>query len=129
MLKIIVYLEAIRLASKQLHYNAKGPNFYSDHLMMDEIQSDIGDFVDEIKENVYMRSGKQVPYEHQIYENVLKILPTEIDLKYLRSLIVSCMDHIDEVSENSVKACDSDLLGKISSNLAKSLGFLNNRLS
>ena len=96
---------------------------------MDEIQSDIGDFVDEIKENVYMRSGKQVPYEHQIYENVLKILPTEIDLKYLRSLIVSCMDHIDEVSENSVKACDSDLLGKISSNLAKSLGFLNNRLS
>lgn len=129
MLKIIVYLEAIRLASKQLHYNAKGPNFYKDHLMMDEIQSDIGDFVDEIKENVYMRSGKQVPYEHQIYENVLKILPTEIDLKYLRSLIVSCMDHIDEVSENSVKACDSDLLGKISSNLAKSLGFLNNRLA
>lgn len=129
MLKIIVYLEAIRLASKQLHYNAKGPNFYSDHLMMDEIQSDIGDFVDEIKENVYMRSGKQVPYEHQIYENVLKILPTEIDLKYLRSLIVSCMDHIDEVSENSVKTCDSDLLGKIASNLAKSLGFLNNRLS
>lgn len=129
MLKIIVYLEAIRLAAKQLHYNAKGPNFYSDHLMMDEIQSDIGDFVDEIKENVYMRSGKQVPYEHQIYENVLKILPTEIDLKYLRSLIISCMDHIDEVSENSVKACDSDLLGKIASNLAKSLGFLNNRLA
>lgn len=129
MLKIIVYLEAIRLASKQLHYNAKGPNFYSDHLMMDEIQSDIGDFVDEIKENVYMRSGKQVPYEHQIYENVLKILPTEIDLKYLRSLIISCMDHIDEVSENSVKTCDSDLLGRIASDLAKSLGFLNNRLS
>ena len=48
--KIIIYLEAIKGLSKDLHYETKGQAFYGNHLLMDRIHDHLDDYQDEIKE-------------------------------------------------------------------------------
>ena len=40
--------------SKDIHYNAKGSDFWADHLMADEIFGGIDDFIDQVNENLFL---------------------------------------------------------------------------
>ena len=128
MFKLLVHLELIRLAAKQLHYNVSGSNFYSDHLLMDRIQEELIDFEDEIKENYYMANGEKVPPEKEISSTTANLLPINISMEDLQEFLMEALNTINDLSVDSKDAAEQDLLGKISSNLANSLGLLNNRL-
>lgn len=121
-------MELIRLAAKQLHYNVSGSNFYSDHLLMDRIQEELIDFEDEIKENYYMANGEKVPPEKEISSTAANLLPINISMEDLQEFLIEALNSINDLSVDSKDAAEQDLLGKISSNLANSLGLLNNRL-
>ena len=129
MFRILVQLEIIRMAAKQLHYNVKGSNFFSDHLMMDKIQENLIDFEDEIKENYFMANNEKVPPEKEISSAAANLLPINVNLEDLREFIIDTLNIINDESVKSKDAAEQDILGKISSDLAKSLGFLNNRLA
>jgi DNA-binding ferritin-like protein len=61
MLDIIYLLVAIQIFAKDAHYNFRGVDFKPLHEWMDEIADPIGEYVDDIKEQVLLRKGIAVP--------------------------------------------------------------------
>lgn len=124
---IIVYLTCIYGVAKDLHYTSKGICFYSLHLMFDNISDDILDYIDEIKENYYLANDYEVPTAKEINTQSLEFLSGSSTIEELKNLITLCIYHIEEyirINEN-LNEGDKSLLGDISNNLNKKLGFVN----
>lgn len=124
---IIVYLTCIYGVAKDLHYTSKGIYFYSLHLMFDNISDDILDYIDEIKENYYLANDYEVPTAKEINAQSLEFLSGSSTIEELKNLITLCIYHIEEyirINEN-LNEGDKSLLGDISNNLNKKLGFVN----
>lgn len=122
--KIIIYLEAIKGLSKDLHYETKGQAFYGNHLLMDRIHDHLSDYQDEIKENYFMYNEKSVPTHKTIIQNTIEMLPaddldTQAKMGILNELIKTAIYHIEQTikDDKNLDAGDSDLLGRISSTL------------
>lgn len=122
--KIIIYLEAIKGLSKDLHYETKGAAFYGNHLLMDRIHDHLDDYQDEIKENYFMYNEKSVPTHKTIIQNTIEMLPaddldTQAKMGILNELIKTAIYHIEQTikDDKNLDAGDSDLLGRISSTL------------
>lgn len=122
--KIIIYLEAIKGLSKDLHYETKGSAFYGNHLLMDRIHDHLDEYQDEIKENYFMYNEKSVPTHKTIIQNTIEMLPaddldTQAKMGILNELIKTAIYHIEQTikDDKNLDAGDSDLLGRISSTL------------
>lgn len=122
--KIIIYLEAIKGLSKDLHYETKGAAFYGNHLLMDRIHDHLDEYQDEIKENFFMYNEKSVPTHKTIIQNTIEMLPaddldTQAKMGILNELIKTAIYHIEQTikDDKNLDAGDSDLLGRISSTL------------
>lgn len=122
--KIIIYLEAIKGLSKDLHYETKGQAFYGNHLLMDRIHDHLDDYQDEIKENYFMYNEKSVPTHKTIIQNTIEMLPaddldTQAKMGILNELIKTAIYHIEQTikDDKNLDAGDNDLLGRISSTL------------
>ena len=122
--KIIIYLEAIKGLSKDLHYETKGQAFYGNHLLMDRIHDHLDEYQDEIKENYFMYNEKSVPTHKTIIQNTIEMLPaddldTQAKMGILNELIKTAIYHIEQTikDDKNLDAGDSDLLGRISSTL------------
>lgn len=129
MLDIIYQLVAIQIFAKDAHYNFKGVNFKPLHEWMDEIGDPIADFVDEIKESVILRKGKEVPRGTVINHEAAFFVPSEIgaDAKETLSSMHALLSMAHQTINNTPtpNMGDGDLLGRIDAHLQKHIGLLN----
>jgi DNA-binding ferritin-like protein len=125
--EIIVYLNAIYGVAKDLHYKASGLSFYSLHLLYDTIAEDLLNYADSIKENFYMARDFEVPTSKVINQETLKYMSGNSDILELHNLIDLCIHHIEGYiqSNDTLTEGDKSLLGEISDNLNKKIGFIN----
>ena len=132
--RLLIYLTAIAGLAKDIHYQSRGENFYSIHLLMDRIYDGLYDFVDEIKENYYMYLDMPVPDSYFVWEKSAglvfeKIKEYSLKETALLNLMKDCIYIADEESKkNSYDCGDNDLFGRISSKLKNGVALLNKTL-
>ena len=127
MVKLVALLEAIRIYSKDCHYNFRGVDYKPLHEWMDEIFDPMSDWIDEIKESMILSKGQKVPRGTEINDEAKQYVPTQIPntneeiLRSMRALLAMTHNYInDELSETSVGS--GDLLGRIDVFLQNQLG-------
>lgn len=125
---ILVLLIAIQRTAKDVHYHAKGKDFWGDHLLADRIYDGLDDFIDDIFENWYLGKEEEAPLQKNIYAEAVANMyeSDDIDgmLRRLDDLIFKCIGQIQLMPADELTAGDSDLLGRICSDLQKKHGFL-----
>ena len=124
MKEIIGYLMAIQKIAKGIHYKVHGYNFYGDHLLCDRIVDNLDGFIDDIFENYFLGHEEEAPQQREIVEISLKNIPLigddiEEDFRLLDDLIFKCIGQIQLMPTDELTAGDSDLLGRICSDLQK----------
>lgn len=132
MIKIIIQLLKIYGAAKDLHYSAHGPEFYGQHLLFDQIVDDCLDQIDRIKENFFLSRGLPVPTAKETYSvaaQELHGISTPDNLRDTISVTIALIDEIAGGSETRLTEGEKTMIGDISDNLAKKLGFLNRLLA
>ena len=132
--KIACRLQAISNFAYDIHYNARGNDFYENHLFAERIgdQYETSAFKDEIFETVFLGRGKDVPASKEIESGVLVLTPEsqkneESDYKLLRGMITACLEDIENL--NGLSLGEGDLFGRIASVLQRHNGLLFARLS
>ena len=132
--KIACRLQAISNFAYDIHYNARGKDFYENHLFAERIgdQYATASFKDEIFETVFLGRGQDVPSSKDIEEGVLVLTPApseneEQDYKILRGMISACL--VDIESLEGLSLGEGDLFGRIASILQRHNGLLFARLS
>lgn len=129
MLDIIYLLVAIQIFAKDAHYNFKGVDFKPLHEWMDEIADPIGEYVDDIKEQVLLRKGIVVPRGTIINHEAAFYVPSDMgednkqilsNLHALLSMVHQSINKVDGETQG-----DGDLLGRIDSHIQKHIGLLN----
>jgi predicted DNA-binding ArsR family transcriptional regulator len=95
--------------------------------MYDKIADDLLDYADEIKENYYIARDLEVPTSKEINSSTLEYMSSRSDIHELHNLITLCIYHIEEYinNNNTLTEGDKSLLGEISNDLNKKLGFIN----
>ena len=131
---ILSYLMAIQRTAKGIHYRCLGNNFWADHKMADEIFDDIEEHLDEIFEVCYMGREKEVPQEKAIMSGASGLMPLvgeDIARAFglLDELIVNCLADIElQLRSEQITAGETDVLGRISSDLQKKHGWISRRI-
>ena len=88
----------------------------------------LGDFLDEIKESILLRSNNEVPRGVEINANAAFYVPSEVGndnreiLSNVQAVIMMCHQTINGMKDMSVG--NGDILGRIDSHLEKHLGLL-----
>lgn len=125
---ILVLLIAIQRTAKDVHYHAMGKDFWSDHLLADRIYDGLEDLMDEIQENYFLGQEQEAIPQKILYEEAAKEMYPYNEfsgmLKHLDNLIFNCIGKIQLMPTDELTAGDSDLLGRICSDLQKKHGFL-----
>lgn len=129
MFKLICYLTAIYQYSKTIHYEVKGEAFYGKHLFNDRIAENMNDYVDLIKEVVFLGHAKDAPSAGQVLEGALPLLPTteENDQQNyinLYNLIFLALEEIEQLNKKVLSVGDKNLIGGIAQDLQQNLGLL-----
>jgi len=129
MLDVIYLLTAVQIFAKDAHYNFKGVGFMSLHKWMDEITDPIYDFVDEIKEQIMLRKGVEIPRGTVINHESAFYVPSELGgdnkqiLSNLHALLSMAHQTINDKEWETQGV--GDLMGRIDSHLQKHIGLLN----
>lgn len=130
MVKLIVKLEILHAIAKQLHYGENGRAFYAIHKLMDRVQKPLLGHVDSIKENYFLMRNIPVPTAKSLYTEIAAGLVDKYDLSGLQKELEVTIYLIEEIGHsNDLFQGDTDLLGKISSDLQNSLGLVNRTLA
>lgn len=127
--RLLVILYSIRFYAKDIHYEAKGASFWSDHLMADEIFDGIDGFIDQINENLFLGYEHPAPHSKDIVALVYDALPpvsTDIGQcwKNLYALIVEGLSRISAIKEEFDDAALNALLDSIADSLQKKKGLV-----
>lgn len=132
--KIACRLQAISNFAYDIHYNARGNDFYENHLFAERIgdQYQTSAFKDEIFETCFLGRGQEVPSSKEIEDGVLALTPEsskneEQDYKKLRGMIFACLVDIESLTGLSLG--EGDVFGRIASVLQRHNGLLFARLS
>lgn len=129
MLELIYQLTALQIFLKDAHYSFRGIDFKPLHEWVDEIGSPLGDFLDDIKENVYLRVEGKVPRGVDINNSAAWYVPTEVGannqeiLSNVQAMLMMIHQNINGMEK--LTAGESDLLGRLDSHIEKHLGLLN----
>lgn len=127
----------LALATKQAHWNLKGPGFIGVHLMLDGFRDELDDHVDTVAERIAQLSG--------IAQGTAQTTAQGTSLKAYPTGIVSVQDHLNALIERypdagtrvreAIDVCDeagdadsADILTAYSRMLDKSLWFLQSNL-
>lgn len=128
MLELVNQLTALQIFCKDAHYSFRGIDYKPLHEWMDEISDPLGDFLDEIKESILLRSNNEVPWGVEINANAAFYVPSEVGesnreiLSNVQAVIMMCHQTINGMKDMSVG--NGDILGRIDSHLEKHLGLL-----
>lgn len=133
MIELLSRLTAIMFYSKTVHYNCKGQNAYSDHLLADKMIDELDGFKDDINEVCFLGENEDTPLSKDVIEGALKFLPEEkqeIDMlfKSLDDLIVETIQHIQDLIDGELSVGEENLLGSIAQDLQFKHGLLHLRL-
>lgn len=134
MFGLICYLTAIYQYSKSVHYDVKGEAFYGKHLFNDRIADNMNDYVDLIKEVVFLGHATMPPTAGQVLEGALPLLPQMTDNDQqnfinLYNLIFDALEHIEKLNKEPLSVGDVNLLGGIAQDLQQNLGLLWRQIS
>lgn len=133
----IVRLTVIKNIAKDIHYNAHGESFYGIHLLMDRVAEGLDQYIDDIKENLYLGWHNTPPSSKEIFKIAEAMMP-ELDhtdnlsmIRVLRDFISGTLENICELVQNTTILMNGDiaLLDDISKDLRKKRGLLNCTLS
>lgn len=131
MLDILARLTAIQQYAKDIHYTAKGDQFYAVHLLADRVADGLDDFSDSIKETHYLGGGELPPQSKEILRLAIAYIPvltdTKSDLTRLAGLISSTLDALGETMGNG--RADASLLDNIAQDLKLKLGLINRQVA
>lgn len=59
--EILAYIVAIQILADDLHYESKGPAFYSLHLLADRVKEGLNEDIDALKESFYLGELRAIP--------------------------------------------------------------------
>jgi DNA-binding ferritin-like protein len=122
MKELIVTLLVIKSMAKQLHYQASGLGFWSDHKLADEIADRLDDFIDEANELIL--SAEEAPLQKQILMAASEAIPEVITWNLLYNVISEYLTTpISGLAEGY-----NDLLARVANDLQHKLGFIRRRL-
>ena len=131
MLDILARLTAIQQYAKDIHYTAKGDQFYAVHLLADRVADGLDDFSDSIKETHYLGGGELPPQSKEVLRLAIAYIPvltdTREDLTRLGSLISSTLDALGDTIGNG--RADASLLDNIAQDLKLKLGLINRQVA
>lgn len=127
--ELLKTLYLIRFYAKDIHYNAKGESFWSDHLLSDEVFNGIDDLTDQINENLYLGYEKKAPRSKDVLEAVadsMPPLPTDITQcwKNLYNLLVDALGIIESIEAEWDMPALNSLLDSIADDLQKKRGLI-----
>lgn len=127
--RLLVILYSIRFYAKDLHYTARGSDFWSDHLFADEIFDGIDDFIDQINENLYLGYEHPAPHSKDVVALIYDALPpVSTDMtqgwKNLYALIVEGLARISAIKDEFDDAALNALLDSIADSLQKKKGLV-----
>ena len=138
MKELLSRLLAITNFSKTIHYNCKGENAYSDHLLADKIGDGLDTFRDDINEICFLGEGLDTPLSSEVLTSAISFLPEETQdinslFRSLDDLLVNTLEHIQSLidnqdDENKISFGEENLLGGIAQDLQLKHGLLVLRL-
>ncbi len=126
MLDILARLTAIKHYAKDIHYNAKGEQFYAVHLLMDRVVDGLDDFIDSINEVCYLGAGDVPPSSREVLRiagAVIPVITESGNLERLIGLIKSTLSELEGIKYSD--RGDDSLLDAIAQDLKLKLGLLN----
>ena len=123
--KLLCQLKAISEFAYDIHYSAKGKNFYSDHIFSERL-ADV-DVQDDFIETMYLGESEDAPSSADINVQVAKITPlieedTMQNFKALREMIVDALMMIEKYDYKTI--AEEDLLGSVAHILQRNNGLL-----
>ena len=133
---LMARLTVIYHYAKDIHYTARGKEFYSTHLLMDRVADGIQDFLDSINEVCFMGRGLDTPSAKEILTNAIKIYPelwtTMGCLEELGDFITGTLENIYEMEQNNngkYMNAEISLLDDIAKDLQLKAGLINQTVS
>ena len=124
--ELVARLLAVADAAKDLHYLAKGKEFFGVHQMADEVGGGMHDFCDSLKELCFV--GDAVPPASEFLEAEAQLLEKPVDMKdAMRALMMRVMDAsrtAADFEEQEDEPGVKNVLGDICQSLRKSTFFL-----
>jgi starvation-inducible DNA-binding protein len=123
----------LRLATKQAHWNVKGPHFIALHELFDKLYDVVGDWVDDLAERVVQLGGmaagtlQAVAKASGLEAYPLKASAGEEHLKALTKVLAAFGESVRHAIEAAAKAGDADtadLFTEISRGNDKQLWFI-----
>ena len=132
MSEILARLLAIYHFAKDIHYSAKGKDFYSIHLLMDRVADDIHDQIDSINEICYLGKDHVAPSSKDVLEKAYQNMPefwsdTRENLSELSGIIGGTIENILEMIENgtdNMTSAEASLLDDIAKTLMLKKGLI-----
>lgn len=132
----IIRLTVIKNLAKDIHYQSHGEAFYGIHILMDRVADGLDQYIDDIKENLFLGRRILPPSSKEIFRVAEAMLP-ELStdnlemVRVLRDFISGTLENIYELVTNTTELMNGDisLLDDISKDLRKKLGLLNCTLS
>ena len=130
---LLKYIYAIRFYSKDIHYNAKGYNFWGDHLLADKVFDGLDGLIDQFNETIYMGYGNLPPSGKDVLNGTGAIIPeVSSDItqcwKSLYDLIGNCLDIIADIREEFDDPAMSSLLDTIAQDIRAKKGLVWRRI-
>ena len=127
--ELLKTLYLIRFYSKDIHYNAKGSDFWGDHLLADKVFDGLDGFIDAINETLYLGYELTAPYSKDVLRAVYDDLPpisTDISLMWnnLYRLLGYCLDVIEKIRAEYETPALSSLLDGISQDIQAKRGLI-----
>ena len=121
---LLCNLQAISNFAYDIHYTAKGRNFYSDHIFSERL-ADV-DVMDDFIETFYLGESEDAPDSSKISSHVAEITPkpvndTQMNFKTLREMIVKVLIAIQNYKGTKG---EEDLLGSVAHILQRHNGLL-----
>lgn len=120
--------------AKDIHYSCKGEAFYSKHKFSDDIINGLDDYIDRIKEEIYLADDIIPKTSSEYFKQASNLIPTRDNedienFARLKILIIETLSHIENIAEeNNLTRGDMNLLDEIANNLQAKLGLINSQI-
>lgn len=125
--RLIVQLMVIREFCKDIHYNVSGLSAISLHKYADEVQENISEYIDSIKEICLLGMGQRPltskEYMQEAINNMFEVPVSDKEkFEVLQDIL---QDTINLIQDMQLNKAEDNLLSTIAEDLQKSVGLIN----